>query len=88
MKLGTHWLQFSTGKAAYCNGVVGLDIASSNPGDRLSFGYDGHIPTHRDADYCDGASDQVLTDDECRELAEYMIKAWTDYRDGLTAIRG
>jgi hypothetical protein len=62
------WLTFSTGKRAYANqGIIGLGPRSGNDAWRVSEGYDGGFVE--------------LTKEEKRELADYMIALWREWRD-------
>ena len=73
---------FKTGKQLYSyNGLVSLSIGGSDK--QLYYGCDGGITSELD----DGREHDVqrndLTREECLEIADKMITAWTSYRDWL-----
>ena len=77
-------LKFSSGREIYCYGEkVSLDIGVKGIEWRLFFGSDGTISTLRDPWVDEDYPGEALTDEECLELAEHMIRSWTEYRDAL-----
>ena len=63
---------FSTGKRVYAYaGIIGLGIEDGEF--TLTYGYDGQIPD----------DDTKLTAEERRELADYMITLWQQYRGSI-----
>jgi hypothetical protein len=77
-------ITFSTGKEVYGNaGIVGLCLTETGLTSRLHYGYDGDIGTVDDPGFDPEYSDQALTRDEQKELADHMIAAWTAFREAL-----
>jgi preprotein translocase subunit Sec61beta len=54
-------------------------IISIYDDDKLVYGYDGtfaYLPGYWDED-----EEDILTPDECVEIADYMIKQWQEFRE-------
>jgi hypothetical protein len=67
---------FSTGKEKYANlGIIGL-----SPRMEVSEGYDGGFHRARE-DWMDDDDYDGLTREEQIELADYMISAWSKFRE-------
>lgn len=58
---------------------IGLNLTTPPGGWRITTGYDDVIHARADGSWLD----DVLSNAEAREIAEYMIKAWTEYRDSI-----
>jgi hypothetical protein len=81
MKIEDDDIVMSTGRRFYANfGTIGL-------GDDLevSHGGDGGIPAWPGGYW---SAEQVMTEAERRELADYMIALWTKFRDADGPIKG
>jgi hypothetical protein len=79
MKIEGDDLVMSSGRRFYANcGIIGLS-------DRLTVteGYDGAVPAWED-----GWGGAVMTTEERREMADYMIALWTKFRDAGGPIEG
>lgn len=78
-------LRFSTGKEIYCYGnIVGLNLDVGTETGLIFYGHDGSISTIVDHDFEPTiASGKELTVYECHELSEYMIAAWTGFKNNL-----
>lgn len=75
----------STGKEVYAfGGIVGIrlngPITSST---EIYYGHDGRIMTVINEDYEESFDTNGLTKEECIELSNTMIEAWTRYRDSV-----
>ena len=78
----------STGKRMYAHcGVIGLSRSHRDNNFEVSEGYDGGISWPLPGWWSDEDKNEFgkhyLTNDEMREVAEYMIAEWTALRDSL-----
>lgn len=74
-------LRLSTGKVIYANNlIVGLEINCKV--DPIYHGYDGCIDVVPNS-FWQGQDPSALNSHECRELAEFMIQQWQNYRDSV-----
>ena len=78
-------IRLSTGKEIYAfSGIVG--IRPNGESSEITYGYDGPIRVEGQDVIEDG--DEHLTKQEAAELAELMIRRWTEYREHLLLGRG
>ena len=78
-------ITLSTGKRVYANNrIVGLVVDGSDK--RIYHGYDVCVSSVLDEYYDPEFDDDALTRDECIEVADLMIAAWTAHRAWLAAI--
>lgn len=80
MQTGKHKIILSSGRHIHCMGPnIGISLDESSGGWRITTGYDDVIHTLADGSWLEDA----LTHGEAREIADYMIQVWTDYRNAL-----
>ena len=79
MKITQDKLEFANGKRMYINaGIIGLCVVDDDDSTlSLSYGCDGGILLPEDTW---SSPDGRLTPEECVELADEMLKRWTDFR--------
>jgi len=80
MQTARHRIILSSGREIHCLGPnIGISLVASGGGWRITTGYDDVIHTQADGSWHDDA----LSHAEAREIAEHMIRVWTEYREGL-----
>lgn len=83
MKIDGDTITFSSGRTAYVHcGIVGI-----NPDLQLHGGYDQSIdwpvPDFWRTDHPEWITDKTLSADDIRELADFMIGLWSQFRSTL-----
>ncbi|WP_284620566.1 hypothetical protein [Aquabacterium humicola] len=84
-------LVLSTGKKLDIGSpVIGLELSDlarrERSLDRITYGYDATLYTAREA-AAEGekVEPSYLSEAECREIAQFMVQAWAEYRDSISA---
>jgi len=80
MHIAKNKIVLSTGREIHCLGPnIGMSLTETPKGWRITTGFDDVIHAKVDGSWHDDA----LSHEEAREVADYMIAVWTEYKDSI-----